>query len=172
MIISMRCKSFNDDKGQVSIDYIIGISIFIMTFFFLYNILTSLFLPFQSNSDEIKAIADRVGTVLVESSGSNGLAIGASSPNILDKTKVTQLNNNLNNSYDDRQDKLGLTTSVMKYNLNVSLRYLNNSLYPNSTNPLLLGGPARGDYTNVAQTIRLIYLEQDSKRLQLVVEVW
>ena len=171
MIMIMIRNLVNDD-GQISLDYVIGVSIFVVSFFFLYNILTSLFLPFQSNSNENKPMADRASMVLIEST--SGLAVSESSPNIIDKTKIVQLGADLNNplTYDGTRAKLGLVTSNLKYNLNISLRYFNNSLYPNSSYPILMAGSTPDEYTNVAQTMRVVYLSQDSKRLMLVVKVW
>lgn len=164
-----------DNKGQVSLDYVIGISIFILSFFFLLSVLSNLVLPFQFNSDETKSMADRISIILVETSSDNGIAVSDSSPNILDKTKITQLNSSLNNnvtfeSYDSKRYKLGLLTSTLKYNINVSLRYFNNTLYPNSTSPLLQAGAIPDESSNLGQTVRIVYL--DSKKLNLVVRVW
>ncbi|VVB87811.1 Uncharacterised protein [uncultured archaeon] len=165
-------KKMQEDAGQVSLDYIVGITTFILAFVFLYNILSSLLLPFQFNSDEVKPLADRAAAILVEST--DGLAASATSPNIIDKTKIVQLNTDLNSpsTYDDKRAELGLVNGNLKYNLNVSLRYFNNSLYPNSSNPLMLGGSIPDEKTNVGQTIRMVYLSQDSKQLMLQVKVW
>ena len=163
-------KTISDDTGQISLDYIIGICIFIVSFFFLYNILNTLFLPFQSNTDEVKPMAERVSTVLVESI--EGLVVSETNPNILDKTKVQQFASELNSTYDEKLTDLGLKTSNLNYGLNVSLRYFNNSLYPNASYPLLLGGPIPDDYVNLGQTIRMVYLLDDTQNLMLVIKVW
>ncbi|MCX9010349.1 MAG: hypothetical protein OIN66_04420 [Candidatus Methanoperedens sp.] len=165
-------KETKNDAGQISLDYIAGITIFILSFIFLYNILTSLLLPFQFNSDEVKPLADRTAMILVEST--DGLTASTNGPNIIDKTKIIQLNTDLNNpsTYDNKRAELGLVNGNLKYNLNVSLRYFNYSLYPNSSNPLMLGGSIPAENTNVGQTIRMVYLSQDSKRLMLLVKVW
>jgi len=168
----MRFKFNEDNNGQVSLDYVIGASIFILSFFFLLSVLSNLFLPFQYNSDETKSMADRISTILVETS--NGLAISDSSPNIVDKPKIIQLNNELNNNvtYESKRDQLGLLTSTLKYNINVSLRYFNNTPYPGSISPLLLAGAIPDDSDNLAQTVRIVYLPEDSNKLILVVKVW
>jgi hypothetical protein len=166
-------RTFNkDDKGQVSLDYVIAISIFILAFFFLLSVLSNLFLPFQFNSDETKSMADRISTVLVETS--NGIAVSDSSPNIVDKQKIIQFNSDLKNNvtYESKRDQLGLLTSTLKYNINVSLRYFNNTLYPSSISPLLLAGAIPDESSNLGQTVRIVYLSQDSNKLILVVKVW
>jgi hypothetical protein len=162
-----------DDKGQMSIDYIIGISIFIFSFFFLYSILDSLFLPLQGNSDEVQPMAERASSILVESTK---LAIDSSSPNIIDENKVIDFNSSLNGNYEEELSKIGLVTTNLKYNLNVSLRYFNDTQYPNSSNSLLNAGRITDDNIKVGQIVRLVCLSQDiSKdctRLKLVVRVW
>jgi len=164
-----------NDTGQVSLDYIIGISTFIISFFFLYSTLNSLFLPFQFSSNELQPMAERASVLLVESADwQDRLAIDSSSPNIIDKQKVIDLNSRLNDStdYDDALSSLGLKTTNLKYNLNVSLMYFNNTPYPNASNPLLIGGKVPDDTTKVGQVIRYVYLKQDSKKLMLSVKVW
>ena len=41
--------------GQISLDFISGVVIFMFSFMFLFQTLTCLFVPFQTNSDEIKS---------------------------------------------------------------------------------------------------------------------
>jgi len=168
----MIVSSLENERGQVSLDYIIGITIFIVAFLFMYNLLTSLLLPFQLNSDEVKSMAERASTVLVESS--SGLAISESNPNVIDKGKVVQLNSSLNNPsmYNTMLINLGLSTTNINYNINVSLRYINNTLYPSPANPVLKAGPAPDEYSNVGKITRIVYLSQDSQRLILEVKVW
>jgi hypothetical protein len=57
-----------DSSGQISIDFLIGITIFIAAFMFLMVVIPSMFTPFQSNSDELTMMADRVAATLVEKS--------------------------------------------------------------------------------------------------------
>ena len=162
-----------DDTGQMSIDYIIGITIFIFSFFFLYSILDTLFLPLQSNSDEVQPMAERASSILVESTK---LAIDSSSPNIIDENKVINFNSSLNGNYEEELSKIGLVTTNLKYNLNVSLRYFNDTQYPNSSNSLLNAGRITDDNIKVGQIVRFVCLSQDISqdctRLKLVIRVW
>ena len=163
------------DSAQVSLDFIIGMSTFIVSIFFLYNILNSLFVPFSSTADESKEMADRISTVLVESPNiANGLATNVLNPNVLDKSNIVQLNSDLIDpiNYEIKLNNLGLVTSTLKYKLNVSLRYFNYSLYPNSSSPLLLAGETSDEYSSTAQTVRFVYIPADSQRLILLVKVW
>jgi hypothetical protein len=117
-------------------------------------------------------MTERASAIMVESA--DWLAIDSSSPNIIDKTKVRQLNSDLNDQlkYDDDRSRLGLMTTNLDYNLNISLRYFNNTPYPNASSPLLMGGSVPDDTTKVGQIIRYVYLSQDSRRLMLSVKVW
>lgn len=168
----MIVHSLEKDHGQVSIDYIIGITLFIVAFLFMYNLLTSLLLPFQFNAGEVVPMAERASTVLAESS--SGLAISESNPNVIDKDKVKQLNSDLNTSslYDTTLIKLGLSTTNINYNINVSLRYINNTLYPNPVSPILKAGATPDESSNVGKITRVVYLSQDSQILLLDVKVW
>lgn len=164
-----------DDRGQISIDYIIGTSLFIVAFFFLYTVLAGLLLPFQLNSDEVKPMAERVSVALVESAGKNGLAIKDSDPNIIQKEKVLILNDSLNNidTYNQALIEYGLTTSDINYKMHVSLHYFNNTLYPrDSYSALLDTGPIPEDNSNVGMAERAVYLSPDSQILKLQVKVW
>lgn len=168
----MTKKEIDDCEGLVSIDYIVGVSIFILSFFFLFNILTSMFIPFESTSDEVKAMSNRIGTILAESP--DGLITNALAPNIIDPSKVTEFNESLNDplEFDTKMAELGLHSSEVKYKLNVSLNYVNGSVYMAGSNPMLLGGPSSDEYTNVAKTSRIVYLPSDSRMLLLEVRVW
>ena len=171
----MIIRRIENDFGQISLDYIIGITIFIFAFLFMYSLLTSLLLPFQINSGEVVPMAERASTVLVESS--SGLALSESNPNVIDIEKVKQLNSDLNDTsmYDTKLMQLGLTTTNINYNINVSLRYINNTLYPNplSTSvPLLNAGATPDDFSNVGKITRVVYMSQDSQILILDVKVW
>lgn len=168
----MTRKAINNCEGLVSIDYIVGISIFIISIFFLFNVLTSMFIPFESTSDELKAMSNRISTTLVESP--SGLITNALNPNIIDPAKVSELNESLNDplKFDAKMAELGLYSAETKYKLNISLNYINGDVYKIGSNPMLLGGSLPDEYTNVAKTSRIVYLPSDSRMLMLEVKVW
>lgn len=168
----MTRKYLDDCEGLISIDYIMGISIFILSFFFLFNILSSMFIPFESTSDEVKAMSNRISTVLVESPA--GIITDASNPNVIDTIKVSALNASLNepSSSDSLMTQLGLNTDELEYKLNISLNYINGSIYTSGSTPVLLGGPLPDEHNNVALTSRIVYLPSDSRMLLLNVKVW
>ena len=165
-------KEINNCEGLISIDYIVGISIFIISIFFLFNVLTSMFIPFESTSDEVKAMSNRIGAILVESQ--SGLITNGLSPNIIDPVRVSEFNESLNNplEFDAKMAELGLHSNETKYKLNISLNYINGSIYMSGSSPMLLGGSLSDQFTNVAKTSRIVYLPSDSRMLMLEVKVW
>lgn len=170
----MIVNSLQNERGQVSLDYIIGTTLFIIAFLFMYNLLTSLLLPFQLNVNEVKPMAERASMILAESS--SGLAVSESNPNVIDWDKAIQLNDNLKDPsiYNTELEELGLSTTNINYNINVSLRYINNTLYPGimPSVPLLNSGKIPDESSNVGKIKRIVYLSQKSQILILEVKVW
>ncbi len=168
-----RINPFNDTCGQISLDFISGVVIFMVTFLFLFQTLTSLFVPFQSSSDEVKSMSDRVAITLAEST--NGLANSPTDNNIISLKRAEELNNRMSTAthYNDLREDLGLSSETILYNLNVSLYDLDKSMYRDSSNNVVLNnGPILPQNANVAQTVRIVYVEQDEKFALLYVRVW
>jgi hypothetical protein len=147
------------------IDYIIGISIFLTSIIFVFSYTSGLFLPFQSNSDEITLIADRISTNMVEQS------LSAQEPgriNLLDGAKVSTFFTDINGSYDGIRDIYGLNGAYLRYDLNVTIE--------NETSTLYSGGKQLPEYSNIAQTKRVIMLRDEStgnsSMAVLSVRVW
>jgi hypothetical protein len=156
-----RLNPFNDTCGQISLDFISGIVIFMVTFLFLFQTLTSLFVPFQSSSDEIKSMSDRAAITLAEST--SGLANSPTDNNIISLKKADELNYRMNTTtrYNNLREDLGLSSETTLYNLNISLYDLDKTLYRDSSlNVVLNNGPVLPQNTNVAQTVRVVYVEQ------------
>jgi hypothetical protein len=168
-----RLNPFNDTCGQISLDFISGIVIFMVTFLFLFQTLTSLFVPFQSSSDEIKSMSDRAAITLAEST--SGLANSPTDNNIISLKKADELNYRMNTTtrYNNLREDLGLSSETTLYNLNISLYDLDKTLYRDSSlNVVLNNGPVLPQNTNVAQTVRVVYVEQDDEFALLYVRVW
>lgn len=168
-----RINPFNDTCGQISLDFISGIVIFMVTFLFLFQTLTSLFVPFQSNSDEVKSMSDRVALTLAEST--SGLANSPTDNNIISLKRAGELNYRMSTttSYNELREDLGLSSETTYYNLNVSLYDLDKSMYRDSSNDVVLNnGPILPQNVNVAQTVRVVYVEQDDEFALLYVRVW
>lgn len=164
---------FSDTSGQISLDFIAGTVIFMVTFMFLFQTLTSLFVPFQSSSDEVKSMSDRVAKTLVESTA--GLANSPTETNIISISKAQALDSDMDTAsgYSSVLEDMGLSSETRYYNLNVSLYDLDNTVYTNATGGVVLNnGPVPPQNTNVAQTIRVVYVEQDDEIAILYVKVW
>ncbi len=90
-------RAVKDNSGQMSIDYLIGITIFILAFIFLFTAIPSMFTPFQSNSDELTMMADRIAATLTEQtlayrqSTSSPLMQSVVDKNLFDNTYKTNL---------------------------------------------------------------------------------
>jgi hypothetical protein len=81
-----------DTSGQMSIDFLAGVAIFLIALLFVFAFIPGMFTSFQSNSDELTMAADRVSTELVE----NILVTNGSTPNVIDSNKVVSLDTSLN----------------------------------------------------------------------------
>jgi hypothetical protein len=170
-----KCKVFPfvDTRGQISLDFIAGVVIFMVTFFFVFQTLSNMFIPFQTNSDEIKSVSDRVTKTMVENT--RGLASSQSDVNIISLSRAEYMNNLLDNtsSYRTMQEDFGLYSNSNIYNINMSLYSTDGSLYLNGTNGVVLNnGPLVPQRTNVAQTIRVVYVDADDRIALLHVRVW
>ena len=79
----------SDSSAQISLDYLIGVTIFLLAFLFVFAFIPGMFTPFNSNSDEVTMSADRVAATLVE----NVLVVGGPTtkePCILDAATINQ----------------------------------------------------------------------------------
>ena len=168
-----RFYPFGNTRGQISLDFIAGVVIFMLTFIFLFQTLTNLFIPFQTNSDEIKSVSDRVTKTMVEST--KGLASSLSGDNMISLNRAQSFHNDMNNttSYRDMQNDVGLDNGDMLYDINMSLYNPDGSLYLDGTGEVVLNsGPKIPQSTNIAQTIRVVYVNQDENIALLHVRVW
>lgn len=140
-----------DSKGQITIDYLISITIFLFAVVFVFNYTSGIFTPFQSNSDEVTLIADRVSTTMVE----KRLSLGdESTPNLIGEKEVDNFFTELNLNYDPLIDSLGMNGSYLRYNLNVTLE--------NSTAVINAAGKQIPVGVNVGQTKRIVLLKDEN----------
>lgn len=136
------------DKGQISIDFIAGVGIFMVTFMFVAQFIPGMLIPFQSTSDELTIMADRVSTILVE----DYLVNNPSRPNVVSATELDNfLEYDLNSTnYFSTLKKLGLVSSIQSYNLNVTVKYSNGRT--------ISAGGTPPDFANIARTVRFILI--------------
>ncbi|WMW26205.1 hypothetical protein RE474_05700 [Methanolobus sediminis] len=138
-----------DEKGQITIDYLISVTIFLFAVAFVFNYTSGIFTPFNSNSDEVTLVADRVSTVLVEKILSEG---DENVPNMVNKTKVETFFTELDDTnYESTVSDLGMTGSYISYNLNVTLE--------NETGIVAMAGKEMPSGVNIGQTKRIILLK-------------
>lgn len=127
------------DCGQISVDFLTGIAIFLITFTFILQVVPVMFTPLQGEETDLHPVAYRVGVMLAEDPGywsnntnngtdwenhpSNvkrvGLANDTYEQNKLDAPKINAM---LNMTNDELRDKLGLNTSYKTYNYNITLK--------------------------------------------------
>ncbi len=143
------------DSAQVTIDYIAGIGIFLLSVVFIFQFMYGLFIPFQSGSDKASLAADRVSTVLVErllhADSSDEL-------NVIDQGKLyyfnnTRLNYSNQTAYNNALREVGLFSNETVFDMNISVA---NLTYPN--NPMNQSGPALPDNTDIGQTKRMVLI--------------
>jgi len=169
-------KAIKDDGGQMSIDFLIGIMIFLIAFIFLFAAIPSMFTPFQSNSDELTMIADRVAATLVENELCITAGTNESLPSIIDIAKVDLLNDRLSNPAIEEatRKKLGLDNGNTVYHLQVLLQL------DNGTTISIPGNDKPGNQ-NVGQSRRFVYVRYmngygtayyPGLKALLVVRVW
>lgn len=147
----MQYGAFMDSKGQITIDYLIGITIFLFAVLFIFNYTSGIFTPFHSNSDEITLIADRTSTALVEKILSEG---DETVPNLVNKAKVDTFFGELDTNYESTVDYLGLTGSYLRYDLNVTME--------NQTSVMNTAGKVIPSGVNVGQTRRIVLIKNDA----------
>ncbi|WP_440953520.1 DUF7287 family protein [Methanococcoides sp. FTZ1] len=155
-----------NDEGQVTIDYLMGITIFIVALFFIFQYSAGLFTPFQSNSDEVTLVADRVATSITEKEISAG---DIRTPNLIDEDKTNDYFDNKlsDNGYYTEIENLGMRGEYHRYDLNVTLE--------NSTDIRMAGKPLPLS-DNIGQTKRIVLIEDsdtgETETAILSVRVW
>lgn len=153
-----------DESGQITLDYLVGITIFLLALVFVFQYTTGLFTPFESSSDEVTMIADRAATTVVEDRISAG---DAQTSNMVKRNLMDDFFSQLNTSYSSTQDSLGLNGTFFLYDLNVSLE--------NSTKLLSCAGKPLPDAGNIGQTKRIVLIEESDGNTQTAIlsfRVW
>jgi hypothetical protein len=154
-----------DTKGQITIDYLAAITIFIFVIFFVFNYTSGLFTPFHSESDEVTLIADRVSVTITEKEMSSG---DMTTTNLINRENTETFFSLLNDNYDTTLSSLGLKGEFSSYDLNVTIE--------NSSSTMYMGGKTLPSVGNIGQTKRTVLFENsDTNNLQtatMSVRVW
>jgi hypothetical protein len=159
------------ESGQISIDFLLGISLFILTLGFLIQFIPSLFLS-TSEEGSLNSVAYRTANILTEDSGwwqNNthngtdweehigylsrlGLAFDKTpqtkqtkTPNILNKTKISHIQNQSKINETVLTNTLGLYDNIngahVDYGYNITLDLSDRIMHPNNSEIFSLGRP-------------------------------
>jgi hypothetical protein len=171
--IENKIDDVKSDKGQITIDYAAGMGIFLLAVAFVFQFIYGMFVPFQSNSDQVTLAADRASTVLVErllrDTNSGGM-------NIINQGKLyyfnnTELNRSDTTAYNNALRKLGLFSNETIFDVNISVA---NLTYPN--NPMNQSGSVLPENVDIGQTQRLVLIKNTSNGYNetaiISVKVW
>ena len=143
-----------DERGQLSIDFLVGISLFILALLFMAHFIPGMFVPFQSETIDLSSVAYRTSVILVEDPGwwdnetgadygegwqkdnhlANvrrvGLAIDKEHPNVLKMSKITGFNTQIDDA--NLTDKLGLYRNIggnpIDYGYNITIVNASNTI--------------------------------------------
>jgi hypothetical protein len=80
MIRTDRGGATTDDRGQTTLDFAVGVSIFLLTAIFVLTFVPGMLEPFEQSTQEEIAAADRIATDLVE-----GTLASPDNPHVLDR---------------------------------------------------------------------------------------
>lgn len=153
-----------DESGQITIDYLVGITIFLLALVFVFQYATGLFTPFESSSDEVTMIADRVATTVVEDRINTG---DPHTSNMVSSSLMANFFTQLDTNYASTQNSLGLNGTFFCYDLNVSLE--------NSTKVISCTGKPLPQVGSIGQTKRIVLVEDSSGNKQTAIlsfRVW
>ncbi len=148
------------DGGQLSLDFLMGVTLLLLTFTFATILMQGLFQPFATETDVTTLKADEASVHLVE----DLLVDDASKPSVVNWTKVQDFlafsHRRSGGSacgasttpYDCNRTALGLLRPERGFDMNVSLEYANGTVV------YAAGGPAAPGRGNIGRTVRLIDL--------------
>jgi len=165
------------DSGQISIDFLVGFTIFIIGFIFVITMMSGLLVGLQSKTIDYDAVAYRTGVILVEDPGQVqkdtpenkwefldpaykddiirlGLAISPDFPNILTRAKVDRFFDSDYFSYPDDYRRMLIFggAGTYPYNFNISLDY--------GTSPPLSIGDSVPDGQSYGYIKRAVFIKE------------
>lgn len=155
------------ESAQITIDYIAGIGIFLLSVVFVFQFMYGLFIPFQSGSDKATLAADRASVVLVEQMLH---ADKSGALNVIDEGKLSNFYVKLNNNETDVLKQIGLFSNQTVFDMNVSVVNISSNSLMNQS------GPALPDNTDIGQTKRMVLIVNSTNGNQtyaiFAVRVW
>ena len=168
-----------DERGQLSIDFLVGISLFILALVFMAHFIPGMFVPFQSETIDLNSVAYRTSVILVEDPGwyngtiqgedwendiANvsriGLAIDKEHPNMLNMSKLDVFKDYAQIDDATLTDKLGLYRNIggnpIDYGYNIRIENLS------GTN-IATRGEIPPEYGDVVKMKRMVWTHIGSK---------
>jgi hypothetical protein len=159
------------DRGQTTIDYAVGISVFLLTVAFIFAFLPSMFEPFTSESGDLLVLADRSADRLA----ADLLVENLTDPNVLNATCTVGFFNatapdptgcRYNQNASDIRGALSVNRTGAEFNITVrdagALRTVDETDLAAGDDP-----PSTGDVTVATRKVLL-----DGNQSDLVVKVW
>jgi len=179
-LVVRKRKMLKDERGQLSIDFLVGISLFILALLFMAHFIPGMFVPFQSETIDLNSVAYRTSVILVEDPGwwdggedwenhienvrRVGLAIDKEHPNKLNMSKTKGFKNatQINDTY--LTHKLGLYRIVgdneIDYGYNITIEDLNGNI-------LDTRGEIPPEYGDVVKMKRIVWMHTSSEKFML-----
>ncbi len=142
-----------DNKGQVSIDYIVGLALFLFGVFVVFYLSTSIVSPISEKSNEKQLIAESLSDFLLIN-----LSTGDSNTVNLTETKAL-----LSKSYDNFTQEIGF--SSMDYQVNVTVETVNGVKVGNVGNPV-------PNYSDLGYSKRFIVSNELNEPMIMEVYIW
>ncbi len=111
-----------DNQGQLNIDYLAGIGIFLLTILFIFQSTYNLFIPYTTPSDEVGPMAEKTADAILKHLSEKKTTGGI---NVVKETNLTkflgELGSGTGTEYQRWREKLGLVGDVYSYNFNVRI---------------------------------------------------
>ncbi|MFO7966676.1 MAG: hypothetical protein R6U44_03655 [Archaeoglobaceae archaeon] len=142
-----------DNKGQVSVDYIVGLALFLFGVFVVFYLSTSIVAPISEKSNERQLIAESFSDFLLIN-----LSTGESNTVNLKDTEDL-----LSKSYDNFTEEIGF--SSMKYKINVTVKTVNGVNIGNV-------GTSVPSYSDLGYSKRFVVSEDLNEPMIMEVYVW
>lgn len=175
MVEKRKEKMLKDERGQMSIDFLAGLALFILALLFLAQFIPGMFVPFQSETIDLSSVAYRTSVILVEDPGwyngtiqgedwendiANvsrvGLAIDKGHPNKLNTSKRDVFENKTLIDNENLTQKLGLYRKIgdnpIDYGYNISIDDLNGTI-------LAARGEIPPEYGDVVKMKRIVWMQ-------------
>lgn len=142
-----------DNKGQVSIDYIVGLALFLFGVFVVFYLSTSIVSPISEKSNEKQLIAESLSDFLL-------INLSTGDSNTVNLTSMGDL---LSQSYDNFTQEIGF--SSMDYKVNVTVETVNGVSIGNV-------GTSVPKYSDLGYSKRFIVSDELNEPMVMEVYVW